>query len=551
MSLFNFAISATQKVLPIIILVIYIMMMVGVAYYFRLRKTNLNEFLLAGRGLNGWMSAFAYGTTYFSAVIFIGYAGKFGWGFGLASVWIGISNALIGTFLAWKVLASRTRALTRNLNARTLPEFFEKRYQTPKIRIISSIIIFIFLIPYSASVYQGLAYLFEGMFGIDFWVCVSIMAVVTALYLFFGGYMATALTDFMQGVIMLFGVIVMALVIFGKAEWGAGLQNLTENGFGIIASTRSASGGFIDSPMFTVIILCLLTSFGMWGLPQSIHKFYTIRNDGAIKKGSVISTLFAAIVGGGAYFVGSFVRILVQQSEIPLTSTGSLNFDAVIPIMLNNNLPSFLMGLIMVLVLSASMSTLAAVSLSSSSAIAMDLYKGVFNEKAEDKKVKLLLKILCIVFVCVSALLAVAKIQAIVYFMSLSWGTLAGCFIGPYVLGLYSKKITKQGAWASIISGLTITFTLLIVFGCISTPDGTSFGKIIIAGIGRSPHIGVIAMICSLIITPLVSAFTKAPSSEVTDLVGKIAFEDIPKATATVVSFDENGNKESTVVAIA
>lgn len=518
----DLVLAANANIIPIIILAVYILMMVGIAYYCKKKESSLNDFLLAGRGLNGWMSAFAYGTTYFSAVIFIGYAGKFGWNFGLASIWIGISNAVIGTLLAWVVLAKRTRNLTRNLNARTLPEFFEKRYQSRHIRLVSSIIIFIFLIPYSTSVYQGLAYLFEGMFGIDFVWCVIMMAAVTALYLFFGGYTATSMTDFIQGIIMLGGVIVMVLVLLGKINWGDGLKNLTENGLGLVASTESASGRIIDTPAFNVIILCLLTSFGIWGLPQSIHKFYAIRDTEAIKKGSVVSTIFSLVIGGGAYFVGSFVTLLVARESIP-TVGGRLNYDTIVPIMLTENLPTVLLGVIMVLVLSASMSTLAALSLAGASSVSMDLYKGYMKPNAEDQKVKNILRIMCLAFVAISALLAISNFQAIVTFMSLSWGTLAGCFIGPYVWGLYSKKVTKWGAWASIISGLTVTLVMIICLGISDTPDGATFGSILKAGIGRSPFIGVVAMAASMVITPLVSMFTKVPDKEIVYMVGKDA----------------------------
>lgn len=149
-----------------VFLVLFVILMIAVGIYSKKKVKNVQDFLLGGRQVGPWISAFAYGTTYFSAVIFIGYAGRIGWGFGISSTWIGIGNAIIGSLFAWLVLAKRTRKMTHELNASTMPEFFEKRYNSKAMKIITALVIFIFLVPYSASVYQGLGYLFEKSFGL-------------------------------------------------------------------------------------------------------------------------------------------------------------------------------------------------------------------------------------------------------------------------------------------------------------------------------------------------------------------------------------------------
>lgn len=509
--------------IQIIILVVYVLMLVGVAYYCRRKARNVDDYLLAGRGLNGWMSAFSYGTAYFSAVIFVGYAGKFGWSWGLASTLIGVANAVIGTFLAWKVLGKRTRNLSRNLDSRTLPEFFQKRYQSKHIKLVTSLIIFIFLIPYSTSVYQGLAYLFEAIFKIDFIWCIVLMAVVTAMYVFFGGYLASSMSDFAQGIIMLIGVFVMVILLLNNdaVNWSEGLGKLIQTK-GLFPSFESGSGNILDAPGFNLIIMMLLTSFGFWALPQSIHKFYAIRDEKAIKQATVVSSVFSLIVGGGAYFAGALVTLYLKGGDIPVNG-GGIVYDALVPAMLTKALPAAMLGLIMVLVLAASMSTLASLSLAGSSAISVDLYKGYIRPEASDNSVKWMLRILCIVFIAISAVLAILKIDIIVTMMSLSWGTLAGCFMGPYILGLYSKKVNKAGAWASLISGLLITLILVIVFGVTGTPDGATVGQVLKKGISRSPFIGVVAMIASVIVTYVFSLiFSKKcrVSDEISAFVG-------------------------------
>ena len=213
-----------------LMLALYVISMVGIAFYTRNRSKSVNDFLLAGKkGLGGWMTAFAYGTTYFSAVIFIGYAGQFGRQFGLASVWIGIGNAIIGTLIAWLVLARRTKNMTQRLQSKTMPDFFEKRYGSKALKLVSAVIIFIFLIPYSASVYNGLSALFEIVFGIPGWIVMVALAALTALYLFFGGYFATALSDFIQGIVMLAGVAVMVVCLLARPEVSWDISELTSD----------------------------------------------------------------------------------------------------------------------------------------------------------------------------------------------------------------------------------------------------------------------------------------------------------------------------------
>ncbi|MDD4839607.1 MAG: sodium:solute symporter family protein [Clostridia bacterium] len=508
MSNMSTLISATG-VWQYIIFALYMAIMITVALVCRKKSKSVNEFLFANKGVGGWLTAFAYGATYFSAVIFVGYAGKFGWNFGLAAVWIGIGNAIFGTFVAWKVLAKRTKHMTNTLNARTMPDFFEKRYKSKHLKLVASLVIFVFLLPYSSSVYQGLGNIFEAVIGLNTTWCILILAVITALYLFMGGYFATSVSDFIQGIIMIVGVVVMVFMFISgdKVNWSEGFSTLTQNGLGIIPSTAIPAGkSFIDSSAFNIVIMVLLTSFGIWALPQSVHKFYAIKDDASIKRGTIISTLFALIVGGGAYLMGSLVTLFVDNDTFINILGGKT--DRLVPMMITQNLPEALLGLIVVLLFSASMSTLAALSLSSSATVSIDFVKGYVKRDMPEKNTNILLRVLCLVFVGISAVLAILQIDAIVTMMSLSWGLLAGCFMGPYVLGLYSKKLNKFGAYASIISTFIITISMIVGLGIWQTGGG-SFVAVLKAGISRSPLIGVVSMIMSLIVTPVFSYIFK------------------------------------------
>lgn len=499
-------------VLDYVILALYVLSMVAIALYTRNRSKSVNDFLLAGKkGLNGWMTAFAYGTTYFSAVIFIGYAGKFGTQYQLAATWIGVGNAVIGSLIAWLLLAKRTKAMTSRLATKTMPEFFEKRYGSKKLKLVSAVIIFLFLIPYSASVYNGLSSLFETVFGIPGWVIMIALAIITALYLFFGGYFATALSDFIQGIIMLIGVVLMVICFMNSEQVSWNVSTLNWFTFG-----SEKTGIYGDT--VSLVSLILLTSFGVWALPQTIHKYYAVRDDRAIMQGTVVSTLFALIIGFGAYFVGGLSNLFPEVS--------GTHSDYVVPQMLSIVIPMGLMGIIAVLILSASMSTLSSVSLASASVVAVDIYKGQINQNAEDKKVNTVMRILCLVFIAISVILAVLneiyKISAIAYLMGLSWGTLAGCFIGPYVIGIMWKKVSTPAVWTSIISSLVLTFVLIFVFGYDIANWNCPIGEAITNGISCSPLIGVICMGTSMIVTFVVSLFTKSPSEEIVNS----AFED-------------------------
>lgn len=457
-----------------------------ISVYSRSKANDLNKFVLGGRSVGPWMSAFAYGTAYFSAVIFIGYAGRLGWSFGVAATWIGVGNALIGNLLAWKVLGNRTREMTRRLKAYTMPELLGKRYDSRALKIVTSCVIFVFLVPYSASVYQGLAYLFENVMGLPFEWSMVVMACLTGLYLLVGGYIATTLSDFIQGIIMLAGVGVILFCIISRAGgMGAAMTELGSIDGGVYTSVTGPD-------VWGLISLVIMTSLGSWGLPQMVHKFYAIKDERAVKRGTIISTLFAVVVAGGAYFSGTFGRVIL--GNVPPMTNGVVDLDMVMPTILVEAVPSALIGLIVVLVLAASMSTLTSVVLASSSTIALDLVKGEIKPDMSQKSSQTLLRALCALFIALSLVLAFNKNTAILTLMSFSWGTVAGVLLPPYLYGLYWKGATRAGAWASVITGLGVSMISAAVLGF----DASS-----------APKIGACAILASLAVMPVVSLLTK------------------------------------------
>ncbi|MDO5709037.1 MAG: sodium:solute symporter [Coriobacteriales bacterium] len=479
----------------LLMMVVFIAAVVFIGLRTRGQAGSVEGFVLGGRNVGPWLSAFAYGTSYFSAVIFVGYAGQFGWKYGISATWIGVGNAFIGSLLAWVVLGRRTRLMTHRLGSATMPQFFGSRYGSEALRVASAAIIFIFLIPYTASVYNGLSRLFEMAFGIDYTICIIGMAVVTCVYVVLGGYMATVVNDFVQGVVMLVGIVaIIAAVLKDNGGFMTAITSLSQipvEG----SEMQGALAGFFGPDPLNLLGVVILTSLGTWGLPQMVGKFYAIKSDEAVRQGTIISTFFAVIVAGGSYFLGGFGRLYADQIAFN-PNTGAPVYDSVVPSMLST-LPDLLIGLVIVLVLSASMSTLSSLVLTSSSTLTIDLIKGRIVKDMDETKQLLCMRTLLVVFVALSAGIALwqytSPVNFIAQLMGISWGALAGAFLGPFLWGLYSNRISRAAVWASFIIGVGLT-TANMFIGFIASPVNA----------------GAIAMLLSLAVVPLVSLFTPA-----------------------------------------
>ena len=515
--------------IKILLTVIFLAVTVGVGFYSRRSAKNVDGFVLGGRNVGGWLTAFAYGTSYFSAVVFVGYAGQFGWKYGMSASWIGVGNAIIGSLLAWLVLGKRTKLMTQHIQSRTMPDFFGTRYNDEWLRVIASVIAFVFLIPYTAGVYMGISKLFEMGFDIPYEYCAVIMATLTAVYVILGGYKATAINDFIQGIIMLFGITtVIAVVLHSQggliaavdkmAALAPNTDDLTQKGAAMYANFQPGdfASWFGPNPM-SLLGVVILTSLGTWGLPQMVGKFYSITDEDAIRRGTIISTIFAFIVAGGCYFLGGFGRLFVDTAFN--SSREKFVYDNIVPAMLET-LPDFLIALVILLVLSASMSTLAGLVLTSSSTMTLDLiYRdkksiegevegGEINdeiaEKIERRKV-VIMRVLIVFFIVLSLMIALNPPQFIAQLMGISWGALAGAFLAPFMLGLYWKGVTRLAVWACFVWGVGLTVVNMLVGNSILNPIDC----------------GAVAMLGGFIIVGLVSLFTPKMDSEKVEQIFK------------------------------
>ncbi len=498
-----------EVILYIGILLVYFAVMILIGVKNSRSSKSVQGFVLGGRTVGPWLTAFAYGTSYFSAVIFIGYAGQFGWNFGIAATWIGIGNAVLGSLLAWAVLGRRTRVMTQQLDSATMPDYFGKRFSDGKLKIAASVIIFLFLIPYTASLYKGLGSLFAMAFDIPYWVCILIMAAVTAVYVLVGGYMATVWNDFIQGIIMLFGIVVIVAAVLvsqgGFMQAIADLSQFSANG------QQGAYTSFFGPDLYGLIMVVILTSLGTWGLPQMVQKFYAIKSEHSIKTGMIVSTVFALVVAGGCYFLGGFGRLFVADA--------SAGFDTIIPAMLKESLPAILIALVLILVVSASMSTLSSLVMSSSSTITLDLIKGAGKKDLSHRSQMILIRTFVAVFIAISAVIAIVydafKLSFIAQMMGVSWGALAGSFLAPYLFSLYWKKTTKASCWVCFAFGVATSLAALVIsLSAGSLPQSFIDSFVYKYIFGSSIYVGTWTMLIGFLIVPVVSLFTKKPEEK-------------------------------------
>ena len=513
-------------ILKVLLLIIFFAIMIGVGIYSRRQAKDVNGFVLGGRSVGPWLTAFAYGTSYFSAVVFIGYAGQFGWKYGLSSTWVGLGNAFIGSLLAWVIMGRRTRVMTHHLDAKTMPDFFGKRYESKSLRIAASTIAFIFLIPYTASVYKGLSTLFGLAFNIDYRWCVIAMALLTAVYVILGGYMATAINDFIQGLIMLGGIVAIILAVLnGQGGFLSAIQKLSEiptdpaNTSPALQNMNGAFVSFFGPDPANLLGVVILTSLGTWGLPQMVGKFYAIKSERAVKTGTIVSTFFALVIAGGCYFLGGFGRLF--DSPAIYGANGKIMYDSIVPQMLAT-LPDILIGIVVVLVLSASMSTLSSLVLTSSSTLTLDVLKETVCKKLDEKKTLLIMRVLIVFFIVISVVIALNPPTFIAQLMGISWGALAGAFLAPFLYGLFSKKVTKASVWICFIYGVGITVANIFL----------KFMNPI--------NCGALAMVGGLVIVPIVSLFTPKMKKDDVDQIFTCYDEKIQVTAKTVLVEEED-----------
>lgn len=466
-----------------IIILLYCAVIIAIGVIGLRRTRTFGDFFLGGSKIGPWLSAFSYGAAYFSAVLFIGFSGKVGWSFGYSGLWIAVGNALIGVLAVWWLLGPRVKEMSSRLKVSTMAEYFEVRYRSKFLKVFSSIVVFVFFIPYSAAVFIGLSYLFRANFNMKYVLALVFMGVFTSTYLVLGGYKSMAMVDIIFGIIMVTGAVILSLYTIDR---GGGLSTMAAALADIDARLVKPVG---PPGLWALFSLVFITSVAPWGMPQLIQKFYAIKDKRSIKIGMWASTVFAFIFTAAAYFIGASTRVFLTPEKNPAAFVdGKPMFDALIPELIARVIPDSLSIFILLLILSASMSTLAAVVLVSSSSVTKDLYSGFINKGASEGTLTTLMRVSTGFFILLSVIMAYFKPATIVAIMSITLGAVGSVFAGPFAWGLFWKRINKAGAISSSVLGFS-TCIVLYITG-MSPPEASCIGMIV--SIAAAPAVSLL-----------------------------------------------------------
>jgi len=459
-------------------------------------------YLLGGRSLGPVITSFSFAATYISGVCLVN-AGMIGWKWGIGAIYNALGNVLLSILFMWLILGRRSRIMSEKLGVQTLPDFLRVRYNSEFFKIAGSVIIFIFMVPYTATVFSSLSYLFESVFGLPYRLSLLAMAALGAFYLAIGGYKAAAKIDVVQGAIMLVGGIVIVFftlksdVVGGLSEGVAKLRSIVtpeEGAIGEKLVSWNLDGSW--ALLSGLIPFIMMTSFAPNGLPQLVSKFFAIKDPKQVKIGGIVCTILGLLIITSVHVPGYFVR-LFYPDQAAVNAAGG--FNVLVPQILAKIMPDFFLSIVMLLVLSASMSTLAGLVLTSSAALGMDFVKGYVKKDMKEEKVTLLMRILSIVFVVLAVALALLNLGAVSKLQSLAWGAMSGFFLTPYMYGVLWKGTTKAGAMAGGIVGVACAVILPLAFK-MTTINACFF-----------------ALLVPIVVVPLVSLVTPKLDKRLTD----------------------------------
>ena len=473
-------------------------------------------YLLGGRSIGPVITSFSFAATYISGVCMVN-AGKIGWDWGIGAMWNAWGNVLLSIVFMWFFLGTRSRRMSEKLGVQTLPDFLRARYKTEYFKLVGSIVLFVFMIPYTAAVFSSLSYMFTSVFNLPYIGAVIVMAILAAVYLVVGGYKAAAKIDVVQGGIMVIGGIILAVATINSKEVGGlaeGIERMKAIAPFVNSQGVQATGSDIINFGFNgsfgllmgIIPFVLMTSWAPNGLPQMATKFFAIKSAKQVKIGGIVCTILGFIIITGVHVPGLFIHLFYDK--LPAGGTNVLVPDMLTKIFDSSLVGQLCLSLILLLVLSASMSTLAGLVLSSSAALGMDFIKGYVAKNLDEKKTTLLLRVCTLFFVAAALILALLNLGVISSIQSLAWGSMSGFFLAPYIFGTMGKKVTKAGAIAGSIVGLACAVLIPTVVKS-SVPALAPYCSTINAC--------AIATLLPLIVTPIVSSFTKKMDKEYVD----------------------------------
>ncbi|MBA7633071.1 Osmoregulated proline transporter OpuE [subsurface metagenome] len=461
------------------VIVVYMFILIGVGLIASRKTRGIADFYLGGRNIGPFVTALSFIAAYFSSVVIIG-GGGFGYKFGMSTLWVGAINVLLGCTLCWIFLGKRLRKYTQKLKTMTIPGFIAERFKAPEARIFSAVIIFILMLIYNVSVLKGMGHIFEVLMQIPYIYGILISGIIIILYVAIGGYLAVVWTSFVQALIMIVGLLLLTsrtLFVVG------GLTAANEKLAAIDPGLLSTPGiwGYAG-----LISFCLIVSFGVWGMPQLVIRFYSIKNTAVLRIGTVVVTI------GGClallpYLNGAVSRILFPALKNP---------DLAIPTLTKAVLSPLGAAIFLAAVVAAGMSTFAAVLIIVSSAIVRDFWQKGLKKKTDEKKLLRAERVVSVIAGVISLLIAIKPPGLILVLTAFAWSIIASATLWPILFGIYWRRTTRWGVTTSMFVGSIVALIWMVI--------GEPFG---IHGFIPGISIGLIVII-------IVSLLTKPPSKE-------------------------------------
>jgi len=430
----------SETAIYILVLILYMSFLVAIGVLTSRRTKSVEDFYIGGRRVGPWVTALSYVAAYFSTVLIVG-GGGFGYTYGLSTLWIGAANVLVGCTLVWILLGRRVRQFTARLKTMTVPGFLAERFQAREARIFSSLVISAFLVVYNVSVLVGMGRVFEVLMGIPYEAGVVLSGAIITLYVVLGGYLAVVWTSFFQAWVMGIGLILLAVAALRAV---GGLSTA-------VVKLAEIDPGLVGTPgvwgIAGLISYCLIVSFGAWGMPQLVVRFYSIKNVRVLRVGTVVATV-GAMMALLPYLSGAIARVLYPNLANP---------DLAVPTLTKGVLSPWGGAVFLAGALAAGMSTFSSVLIITSTAIVRDFYQKGLRRPLSDQHVVSYGRTTSLLLGLVSLLLALRPPTLVLVMTAFSWAAIASTCLWPVVLGLYWKGATRWGALAAMAGGLTVS----------------------------------------------------------------------------------------------
>ena len=492
----------------------YLCIMIGIGFWSMKRTKGADDYFLGGRGLTGPVAALSAQASDMSGWLLMGLPGSV-YALGTGQAWIAVGLAL-GTIINWLIIAKPLRAYTIVANnSMTLPEFFGNRYHDEKKLLlgISSVIIVIFFLVYTASALASGGKLFNSVFGLDYHVAMLLGAAVILTYTFMGGFLAVCTTDFVQGTMMLIALLAVPIVAWGfiKGDFSALLATS-----GVEPSSYLSFFHNGDHPIKAVeVISNLAWGLGYCGMPHILVRFMAIKDEKELKKSSVIAIVWVLISLSLAVVIGLLGRAFLMPTILGETagaaSTESVFIEMIKKVFIDYLPLAFVGGLFLCGILAAIMSTADSQLLVCSSSVSADIYKDIFNPEADNKTVLRIGRIVTVVVALMAVAIAWDPNSSIMTLVSDAWAGLGAAFGPLVVMSLFWKRTNLPGAIAGLVSGAA-TVIIWDYLPLISTADG-----MVTIGTYTGLYSLVVGFAISLVCIIVVSLATKAPDQSVLD----------------------------------